>query len=105
MTSRTDSNTAVLELPLGPCTSGTRSAGLCRSTRGESPVPTVPAALAMRPRCLRVARRGGPLGRHRDPGVGAPAHFRALRQLRGLAERNGYPVTLNPARYTLDETA
>ena len=98
MTSRTDSEH--------------RSSGA--TTRGPAPQDperwTLQIDEGRKPLCRQCPRRwqcardacespgAGGLGRHRDPGVGAPAHFRAA-PVAGLAERNGYPVTLNPARY------
>ncbi|MCB0932153.1 MAG: WhiB family transcriptional regulator [Mycobacterium sp.] len=104
MTSRTDSNTAVLELPLGPCTKDPERWTLQIDEGAKALCRQCPR----RWQCARDACESpGAEGLWAGiviPESGRPRTF-ALRQLRGLAERNGYPVTLNPARYTLDETA
>lgn len=104
MTSRTDSHTAVLELPFGPCTQDPQRWTLQIDEGAKALCRQCPR----RWQCARDAVESpGAEGLWAGiviPESGRPRSF-ALRQLRELAERNGYPVSTNPTRYVLSESA
>lgn len=100
----TASDVAVLELPLGPCTKEPERWTLQIDEGAKALCRECPR----RWQCAREACESpGAEGLWAGiviPESGRPRSF-ALRQLRGLAERNGYPVNVNRARYVMDETA
>lgn len=103
-TKPSSSNVTVLELPLGPCTK--------EPARWTLQIDEGAKALCRQcPRRWQCARDAcespGAVGLWAGiviPESGRPRAF-ALRQLRGLAERNGYAVNVNRARYEMEESA
>lgn len=109
MTTLTGSTATVLELPLGACTKDPK-----RWTQMIDQGTVDEGAKALCRQCPRrwacakdACESPGAEGLWAGiviPDSGRPRTF-ALRQLRSLAERNGYVVNVSRARYVMDESA
>ena len=96
--------TAIRELPLGACTQDPERWTMLMDDEAKALCRQCPRRWA----CARDACESpGAEGLWAGiviPESGRPRTF-ALRQLRSLAERHGYPVNVNRARYAIDEPA
>lgn len=96
--------TTLLELPLGPCATDPQRWTVEMDEGAKALCRQCPRRwMCARDACESPGAEGLWAGIV-IPESGRPRSF-ALRQLRSLAERNGYAVNVNRARFTLEESA